>query len=100
MRRALRLGCAVLILSACGRCGGASPPTAPRSTTPPARGETTAPAPADVGDGPAPPALPPAAAGSPDLEALLAMLGTHRDVPFDAAARERGCPSDQSLGEY
>jgi hypothetical protein len=40
------------------------------------------------------------AVGAPDLAALRALLAPHADVRFDASANARGCPDDQSLGEY
>lgn len=37
---------------------------------------------------------------APSSGELRSLLDSHANHPFDAAARERGCPADQSLGEY
>jgi len=47
-----------------------------------------------------PPAVPAPAAGAPDLAAVQALLVRHQALRFDAAAQDRGCPAEQSLGEY
>ncbi|MBA3456369.1 MAG: hypothetical protein H0T42_24935 [Deltaproteobacteria bacterium] len=54
--------------------------------------------------GPATPSSPSKTGGStpslPDLAGVRAALGPYADHRFDNAAQARGCPADQSLGEY
>jgi dimethylargininase len=37
---------------------------------------------------------------APTLDELIGLLETHRATPFSAEARDRGCPRDQTVGEY
>ena len=69
--------CAVLLLLAA--CSQPAPPAANADRARPA-GDQAAPA--------------------PDLPRLREILRLHAGHRFDAAARERGCPGDSSLGEY
>jgi hypothetical protein len=46
------------------------------------------------------PVVPAAAPTAPDLDALRALLAPHAGLHFDASANTRGCPEDQTLGEY
>jgi len=74
-RRAMASALAVAVIG----CGGA--PTGPTATEPPSNAGGTAPV-------------------APDLDGLRAALEPHAQLRFDAAARTRGCPEDQTLGAY
>lgn len=77
----------------------ASGSTAPDATPPPA----PAPTPDDARARAAsvsPPPFPRSAPGAPELPELRARLAPLAARRFDAAAQQRGCPADQTLGQY
>ena len=76
-----------------------TPPAASGSPQPTAAAKATASAAASI-DPRFPPPLPPSAPGAPDLRKLLVRLRPYAARRFDAAAQERGCPADQTLGQY
>lgn len=99
------LGFVLPLAAACPHDGGPPPDAAPaRPRAPssaPDASTTAAPTPPVApARGPVPPAVPAPAAGAPDLAAVQALLVRHQALRFDAAAQDRGCPAEQSLGEY
>ena len=73
----MRRACLLAIVVACRGAAPAEPPPRP----PPGAPAAAAPAP-------------------PDLARLRALLAPHAARGFDAGARDRGCPADQTLGAY